>query len=106
MGIAEQVMLDKEYNDDLIEFLKGLLENNELTGSAQGISKLVIDKGVDSVSKKQKYVIDSIIDTYRDKYACETCSNGNIARLTDHLFIAEYGLCPMCDNDREKFMED
>lgn len=106
MGRAKQAMFDNENNDDLIEFLKQLIETEEITGVANGIAKQVIDKGVDSMSEKQKSVIDNLVDGYRKKNECKRCSNGNVDSLTDYLFIAKNGLCPMCEYDREKFMKD
>lgn len=106
MGRAKQAMMDNEDNNDLIDFLKQLVETEEITGAANGIAKQVIDKGVDSMSKKQKAVIDNLVDNYKNKNVCERCANGNVSALSDYLFIAENGLCPMCEYDRKKFMED
>ena len=106
MGRAKQSMLDNEENNDLIDFLKQLIETDEISGVANGIAKQVVDKGVDSMSEKQKSVIDNLVESYRKNNECERCSNGNVGSLTDYLFIAENGLCPMCEYDREKFMKD
>ena len=106
MGRAKQAMLDNEHNDDLIEFLKQLVETEEITGVANGIAKQVIDKGVNSMSEKQKAVIDKLVEGFKNRNVCERCTNGNVSSLTDYLFIAENGLCPMCEYDRQKFMED
>lgn len=106
MGRAKQSMLDNEENHDLIDFLKQLIETDEISGAASGIAKQVIDKGVDSMTEKQKSVIDNLVESYRKNNECEQCSNGNVSNLTDYLFIAENGLCPMCEYDRQKFMED
>ena len=106
MGIVKQAMLDKDYDDELIDFLKKLLEKDELNGAIEGIAKQVIAKGVKSMSEKQTNVINEFVDSYRNQYECERCSNGNVSTLTDYIFIAENGLCPMCEYDREKYMQD
>jgi hypothetical protein len=106
MGRAKQAMMDNEENNDLIDFLKVLVETDEIKGAANGIAKQVIDKGVDSMSPKQKTVIDNIVEEYKNKNVCERCTNGNVNALTDYLFIAENGLCPMCEYDREKIMRE
>lgn len=106
MGIAKQSMLDDKENNDLIDFLERLIETDEISGIANGIAKQVIDKGVDSMSEKQKSIIDNLVDSYRKNNECERCLNGNISILTDYLFIAENGLCPMCEYDKEKVMKD
>lgn len=106
MGRAKQAMFDNEENNDLIDFLKQLVETEEISGVANGIAKQVIDKGVNSMSEKQKSVIEKLVEGYRNNNECEMCVNGNVSNLTDYLFIAENGLCPMCEYDREKFMKD
>lgn len=106
MGQAEQWIMENEYNGDLTEFLKQLLEKDELSGAIEGIAKQLIGKGVDSLKGAQKPVIDSFVKNYTSKIECERCSNGNVSTLTDYIFIDENSLCPMCEYDREKFMEE
>ncbi|MGQ1944648.1 hypothetical protein [Ornithobacterium rhinotracheale] len=106
MGRVKQLMFDEENNNDLTDFLKQLIDNEKITGTAYGIAKQVIDKGVNSMSKKQKSVIDKLVEKYENSYKCDMCLNGNVSSLTDYLYIAENGLCPMCEYDREKFMRD
>jgi hypothetical protein len=106
MGLVKQWMLDNEYNNSLTEFLKQLLDNDELSGAIEGITKQILDKGVDSLKGAQRPVIESFVENYTRNIECERCSNGNVAELTDYIFITENGLCPMCEYDREKFMED
>lgn len=106
MGQAKKWMMENEYNEDLTVFLKQLLEKDQLSGAIEGITKQLIDKGVDSLKGAQKPVIDSFVENYTSKIVCERCSNGNVSVLTDYIFIDENGLCPMCEYDREKFMEE
>ncbi len=108
MGQVKERMFEEEYNADLIDFLKELIEREEIKDVALGISKQVIDKGVDSMSEKQKNVIESVVDYYTKNIKCERCLNGNVSTLTDYIFIKDnsHGLCSMCDYDREQLMKE
>jgi len=106
MGQAKKWMIEQEYNDDLIEFLRQLLENEKLSGAIEGIAKQILGKGIDSLKGKQKPIIESFVKSYTKSIECERCVNGNVTGLTDYLFIEENGLCPMCEYDREKYMND
>jgi len=106
MGIVKQKMLDDEYDNDLINFLKQLLEREELNGAIDGIAKQVVTKGVKSMTGNQKPAIDSFVENYKEEHVCERFSNENVGSLTDYIFIAENGLCPACEYDREKYMRE
>jgi hypothetical protein len=98
----------RDHNSDLIDFLKELINREEINDVALEIAKQVIDNGVDSMSEKQKDVIINFIDYYIKDVTCERCSNGNISTLTDFIFIKDSsnGFCSMGENDREQFMKD
>ena len=106
MGRAKEAMMEDENNLGLIEFLEELITRDELEGTVAGITKQVIAKGVNSMSDKQKAVIDKFVEKYKLDYECDICLNGNINRLTDYFNVMEKGVCPMCEYDREKFMRD
>lgn len=106
MGRAKQQMMDNEYDNEVAEFLQKLLDRDELKGTIEGISRQVIDKGVDSMSEKQKFVFDNFVNDYKKKNECECCVNGNISSLSDYIEVAEEGKCPMCQYDEERLMED
>lgn len=47
------------------DFLRELIETKRLDGSKEvGIAKLVIDKGIDSLSEKQRFAFEDSIDHY------------------------------------------
>jgi hypothetical protein len=108
MGQVKQHMLDQEYNSDLTEFLKELIDREEINDVPLGIAKQVVDKGVDSMSEKQKIVIEGFVESYKKDIVCERCSNGNVSNLTDYISIKDntWDLCPMCQYDKEQFMKD
>ena len=108
MGRAKEKMIEDEECDYLNDFLKQLLERDELQGALFGIAKVVITKGESSLSDKQKNVLDSFIENYKKHNSCEKCSNGNISNLTDYIEVADnsWNLCPMCEYDREKYISE
>ena len=108
MGQVKQRMFKEEHNADLTDFLKELIEREEIKDAALRIAKQVLDKGVDSMSEKQKSVIENFVDYYTKNVECERCSNGNVTTFTDYIFIKDnsHGLCSMCEYDREQFMKD
>lgn len=106
MGRVKQAMYEEEENNDLIDFLNQLIAREEITGAALGIAKQVVNKGVNSMTERQKSVIDNLTEGIKRNNICERCSNGNVSILTDYLYISENKLCPMCQYDEEQFMKD
>lgn len=112
MGQAKKKMMEEEermYNNaELENFFEVLLEKETLSGAIEGIAKQLTTKGGDSLSEKQKEAIESYLEKYISKIECDRCMNDNVSSLSDFLFVEdnEYGLCPSCEYDREKFMAD
>lgn len=67
-------MNPKRYNEeDFPDFLQDLIANNRLNDSKQeGITKLVIDKGYEVLTSKQKHVFEQAIDIYTYE-ECSRC---------------------------------
>lgn len=95
-----------ENDRDIADFFEELLRREALTGAIEGIAKQIIGRGENSMTGRQRAVVDNFIQAYENNNQCDRCGNGNVTSLTDLIFISENGLCPMCDNDREKFMRD
>lgn len=98
-------MRKKKYNEEgLSAFVEELIDSNRLEGMEAGIAKLMLDKGYDSLSEKQRYIFDKsienhTIDEYQrcgvDKPWCEmleTFVNG--------------GYCGYCQHMMEKINEE
>ena len=62
------------HEDDFNEFLESLIQSGRLDAMQSGITKLVIDRGYDRLSPKQKKVFDYMIDT-NSVEICERCAN-------------------------------
>lgn len=59
--------------EDFNEYLEQLIESGRLDSMESGITKLVIDKGYDALSPKQRKVFDYMIDTNAVK-SCKFCA--------------------------------
>ena len=54
---------DRFYEEDFNSFLQHMIDSKRLEPIQEGITKLVIDKGYDALSVKQKKVFDYMIET-------------------------------------------
>jgi hypothetical protein len=60
--ISEKMDTSRYSEEGFESFLQELIENNRLSDSKEeGIAKLVIDKGFDALSEKQKFVFEKSI---------------------------------------------
>lgn len=67
-------MRKERYEEEDFEgFVQDLIKSGRLDDKEIGISKLMLDKGYDSLSEKQKYVFDKAIEKNSIEY-CERCS--------------------------------
>lgn len=106
MGQAKQHLMDKAANDELVDFFQQLLEREELSGAVEGIAKQIVARGTESMVGAQRSVVENYVESYKSKHECEICSNDNVSELTDYIEIADEGVCPTCQYDKEKFMNE
>jgi hypothetical protein len=106
MGQVKRSMEENEANGNLEEFLEEMLKQDAFNGALEGIAKQAVDRGINSLTSRQREVVDKFVHNFEEQNKCPRCSNGNVTSLTDLIYISENELCPMCDNDREKFMRD
>lgn len=98
-------MRKEKYNEEgLSAFVEELIDSNCLEGMEAGIAKLMLDKGYDSLSEKQRYIFDKSIENHTiDEYQrcgvdipwcemLETFVNG--------------GYCGYCQHMMEKINEE
>lgn len=84
---------DRLEDDGYSEFLQHLVDNEHLDGSANGITKKVINEGVDSLTSKQKWVFDKGIE----EYITGECKRGcNIPWSEMYDAYHNGGLCSYC----------
>lgn len=98
-------MRKEKYNEEgLSAFVEELIDSKRLEGMEAGIAKLMLDKGYDSLSEKQRYIFDKSIENHTiDEYQrcgvdipwcemLETFVNG--------------GYCGYCQHMMEKINEE
>ncbi|MBF6643905.1 hypothetical protein [Chryseobacterium indologenes] len=83
--------MEEDFND----FLKDLIDNKRLSDSKEeGIALLVIDKGFESLTNKQKFVFEKAIDYY----IYEECTRCGCEIPWSEMSAAEDngGMCSWC----------
>ena len=66
-------MTNERYNEEDFEgFVQQLIDYGRIEGKEAGIAKLMLDKGYDALSQKQRYVFDKMIDNNTVK-ECKRC---------------------------------
>ncbi|MFI3240873.1 MAG: hypothetical protein R3Y22_09900 [Bacteroidales bacterium] len=113
MGRTKELLIEQAEKDrleaEITEFINTQLSKEGIINEIlSGISKQLIGRGLHSLSKKQRAIIDNYINEYKNNHKCEVCLGGNMSYLSDYLHVeeSEYNLCPMCEYDRAKIMQD
>lgn len=90
--------------EDFNDFIKGLIDNKAFNDSAEeGIAKLTMDKGFDSLSDKQKFVFEKAIS----HYVYDDCKGCGLEIPWSEMSAAEDngGMCSWCQqlsrNDKD-----
>lgn len=90
--------------DDFEGFLQDLINSGRLDDKEAGIAKRVLDKGYDSLSDKQKYVFDKMIDN-NSVEECKRC--GCDIPWSEMLEALENGgYCSYCQHMMEKLEKE
>lgn len=93
-GVVEQAeaqAAEQEFRD----FLSELVEKDELSGAALGVTKLVIDKGRGALSDKQAYVFrKAVVEPYSAH--CEQCYKA-IPWSEAYEYFHSPGRCQECE---------
>ena len=90
--------------DDFEGFVQDLINSGRLDDKETGISKLMLDKGYDSLSEKQKYVFDKAIEKNTIKY-CERCG-APIPWCEMEGALENGGYCNYCQHMMEKIEQE
>lgn len=84
-------MEDGEFN----YFLKQVIDSEGLSDKAEGITRLVLAKGIEVLSEKQRYVFQTeVIDEYTVQ-ECDRCGN-DVPWSEMFDAVTEDGLCGWC----------
>ncbi len=86
--------------EDFKGFVLDLINTNRIESKEAGIAKLMLDKGYDKLSDKQKYVFDKMINNYTIA-ECKRCgSDIPLCEMLDALDNGGY--CNYCQHMMEK----
>ena len=88
--------------DGLIEYLEKIIKNLD-NSPAKGIAKLAIDKGINTLSEKQKYVLEQGISDYL-MYECPNC--GEEISYEDMEIAIDSGMCSYCSYKWDKIQKE
>ncbi|WP_207215837.1 hypothetical protein [Pseudolysobacter antarcticus] len=92
-------------NDGLAEFLIELLEGEHLDGAAAGITRRVIDRGLESLTDKQKFVFERDVMTTFGNATCDACENEIPMSEKAHA-LQNGGMCNYCWHMMEKLKNE
>lgn len=90
--------------EDFNWYLEQLIKSDRLDSTQSGITKLVIDKGYDVLSPKQKKVFDYMIDTNTVEH-CKRCEC-NIPWCEMLEALENGGYCNYCQHMLEKLEKE
>ena len=98
-------MRKEKYNEEgLSAFIEELIDSNRLEGMEAGIARLMLDKGYDSLSKKQRYIFDKSIENHTID-ECQRCGV-DIPWCEMLEALVNGGYCGYCQHMMEKINEE
>ncbi|TPW30323.1 hypothetical protein FJU08_11630 [Martelella alba] len=104
-GVVEDAESRREW-EDYRNFLERLVECDDIGDkTAEGITKLVIDKGVDVLSEKQRYIFERHVESRFPQPCCTQC--GELIPWADaYEHIHSPGRCASCEHSYQRFMDE
>lgn len=104
-GVVEDAERRGEW-EDYRDFLKQLVERDDIQDkAAEGITKVVIDKGLDFLTDKQRYVFTMNVERKFPQPRCEQC-NDLIPWSEAYEHVNGPGRCSGCQYSYDKFMDE
>ena len=96
---------DRYAEDDFQDYLEDLIAQGELEGAALGVARQAADRGVSSLSAKQRYVFDTYVVAEHAVGSCSRCSIS--IPWCEMLFALENrNMCSWCIHMVEKDSDD
>lgn len=99
----EQLEL-RNTNPDFLAYVQYILDFDMPTDKEAGIAALMLDKGYDALSDKQKYVFEKMIEEYSVK-ECTHCGQ-KIPWIEMAAARENGGMCSWCQRQWEKTQRD
>jgi DNA-directed RNA polymerase subunit RPC12/RpoP len=93
------------YNEDgFAEYIQEIIDGEHLDGAALGIAKQVADRGLDSLSDKQKYVFERDVMSHYYVEECERC--GNEIPWEEMYQATDSNYCSYCEHMYQKMLAE
>lgn len=110
MGIAKKKMMEDEererVNVEYKSFFEELLQIYQIDNPLYGIAQQLIKQGYNTLTNKQKAIVEKYITNFKQNHICEKCGHSEITSLSDYLYLINHKYCPSCENEIQKIMED
>ncbi len=104
-GVVEDAERKREW-EDYRDFLRQLVDCDDIQDkSVEGITKLVIDKGLEALSSKQEFVFKKGVEEKFPQPRCEQCED-LIPWAEAYEHIHSPGKCASCQHSYDRFMEE
>lgn len=98
-------MNKQRFNEqDFVEFLQELIKGNQIEEEEKGIAKQMIGKGYESLSRKQRFVFDKMIEKHSIE-KCQLCGC-EISWCEMQFALDNGGYCSGCYRNLEEEKED
>ena len=97
--------MTERYSEEEFEgYVQELIDVGRIDGKEAGIARLMLDKGYDSLSDKQKYVFDNMIK----QHTVNECQRCGVDIPWCEMLEAIYngGYCNYCQHMKEKIMRE
>ena len=91
-------------NPDFLAYVQHILDYDVLTDKESGIAALMLDKGYDVLSNKQKYVFDKMIEEHSIK-ECSHCGQ-EIPWIEMAAAKENGGMCSWCEHMWDKLKKE
>ena len=103
-SMDEKEIFERNADPDFLKYVQYIVDNDVLTKAERGISARMLDKGYDTLSEKQQYVFDRMIEEHSIT-ECIHC--GQSIPWVEMMAARENGgMCSWCQRQWEKIQRD
>jgi hypothetical protein len=69
------VGLKSHVHDEFLDFVQDVINGGHLDGAANGVARQAVERGIGSLSARQRYVLDHFVVEPHTVEACARCDN-------------------------------
>lgn len=90
--------------DHIYDFFEEVLQRTNPLNNQQEVIKRAYINGLESLSNIELSKVKLFMTTYSKAHTCPICKNKNIRLVTDFIYVADFGMCPVCDYESDTFI--